>query len=195
MFWCFFFQTRAHTYALFLCYLCVQMQAMHKCNHLAWRVCKMSGAVLCLHHIQGGLRGEPERSICFQSAVSTVCGTAALHHPSCLCRIVLPPPTPTHSNLIPETSGPDKPANEAFPAALSVCLRSGAPKSLNAKRRRLPRGGSHQETPIPSTPSSARSGVMISPCSKPERLTVGAVDLWIFSWRPWNETGPGELTG
>ncbi|TNN42689.1 hypothetical protein EYF80_047119 [Liparis tanakae] len=33
-----------------------------------------------------------------------------------------PPPTPAHSNPIPETSGPDKPANEAFPAALPVCL-------------------------------------------------------------------------
>ncbi|KAI9525969.1 hypothetical protein NQZ68_002517 [Dissostichus eleginoides] len=37
------------------------------------------------------------------------------------------PNTTPESNLIPETSGPDKPANEAFPAALPVCLSSGAP--------------------------------------------------------------------
>ncbi|KAK5891372.1 hypothetical protein CgunFtcFv8_018631 [Champsocephalus gunnari] len=36
------------------------------------------------------------------------------------------------SNLIPETSGPDKPANEAFPAALPVC--PAELQTVNAKR-------------------------------------------------------------
>lgn len=55
-----------------------------------------------------------------------------------------PPTTSTHSNLIPETIGPDKPANEAFPAALSVCLPVclAELQTVNAKRRRLPRGRS-----------------------------------------------------
>ncbi|KAA8579497.1 hypothetical protein FQN60_006590, partial [Etheostoma spectabile] len=52
--------------------------------------------------------------------------TASLRHSGAAAPLLIvwdcpPPPTPTHSNLIPETSSPDKPANEAFPAALAVC--------------------------------------------------------------------------
>lgn len=84
-----------------------------------------------------------------------------------------PPPTLTHSNLIPETSGPDNPANEAFPAALLACL----PVCLSAQwssKPLMPNAAKDQtKTSPPSVVCQHRSNDLVF--HHPGKLNVGAV--------------------
>lgn len=89
-----------------------------------------------------------------QGVVSIVCSTVALAHPSRGGILSSTPHKPTHSNLIPETSGPDKPANEAFPAAL---FRT---RDIHL----LP-------------PPSVSAGGVVAVYRTPEKLSIGATDL------------------
>ena len=65
--------------------------------------------------------------LCAQSAARWRCDTPADGAAAPPTATTTNPPPPLHppqqlSNPTPETSGPDKPGNEAFPAALPVCL-------------------------------------------------------------------------
>ncbi|TWW64039.1 hypothetical protein D4764_03G0010470 [Takifugu flavidus] len=108
-------------------------------------------------HLQGNLNAASS-----QGVIPTVCGAVALcglrktniHHPT----------TPTLSNLIPETSGPDKPANEAFLAALSVCLPSGA---SDRQCQTLQTASGKISQPIPSIQPSVYTGAIRVVCCKP----------------------------
>lgn len=105
-----------------------------------------------------------------------------------------PPTTPTLSNLIPETSGPDKPANEAFPAALSVCLPSGA---SNRQCRTLQTASGKIRQPAPPTQPSADTGVIGAVCCKPDSLKTPSISIFppFFNSDRQMREGRGELTG
>lgn len=89
--------------------------------------------------------------LCQQSAAWRRCSTP----PPRPCGTILHPlpTTSTHSNLIPETSGPDKPANEAFPAALSVCLPPAGASNRQCRSAADRLGGrSHRQITVPLCP-------------------------------------------
>lgn len=141
---------------------------------------KQRFTVLTTNDKVGQLSRERERSISFQGAMSLVCGTAALRHPSRPCRTVLHPqqhqPTATwYRRRAVQTSLQTR---RSQPPCLSVC--PAELQTVNADRCRLPRGRSDQETSLPSTPSSASTGVTIEIYCTPECLAVDAVDSWII---------------
>lgn len=133
-------------------------------------------------HLQGNLNAAS-----FQGVIPKVCGAVALcglrktnlHHPT----------TPTLSNLIPETSGPDKPANEAFLAALSVWLPSGA---SNRQCQTLQTASGKISQPIPSIQPSVYTGAIRVVCCKPGWLKPPSIwrsPPFFFQLRSQNERG------
>lgn len=132
------------------------------------------GVYACRSFTVGHLQGTLNAANC-QGAIPTVCGWAALWW---LRRTILhPPTTPTLSNLIPETSGPDKPANEAFPAALSVCLPSGA---SNRQCQTLQTASGKIRQPIPPIQPSAYTGVIRAVCRKPGSLKTPSIRIYTY---------------
>lgn len=141
-----------------------------RCGAALMGVC--AGRSFTVGNLQGTLKAAR-----FHGVIPAVCGWAALWR---LRRTILHPPltTPTLSNLIPETSGPDKPANEAFPAALSVCLPSGA---SNRQCRTLQTASGKIRQPAPPTQPSADTGVIGAVCCKPDSLKTPSISIFFPS--------------
>lgn len=138
-------------------------------------------------HLQGTLNAAR-----FQGVIPTVCGWAALWR---LRRTILHPlTTPTLSNLIPETSGPDKPANEAFPAALCVCLPSGASNQMpNAADCLGEDPSTHSSNPSVCLHGSNKEASVVNQAHWRRRRFVFFSPF--FSWDCEMRGGRGELTG
>lgn len=113
------------------------------------------------------------RLSCPQSAAQRRCSSG------CWSSVLLHPPTPAHSNLIPETSGPDEPVNEAFPAAAITATDTHLPPP---SRRWNDLRGPHTG----EAPGRRRRLLKITPTSPPCLLHHPGIED--------RETGRGGLT-